>query len=455
MKTIKPTLVIVIVAALGMTLCIVGTTIAQTSDPTVAVSDATIESGETAEVEIRLTEAPNGLSGYNLTLTVADGLTGEFTSASYPSVFEITDTPRYTDLNSSVQLRAIDVQDPPGPNASDVLLATVTVEGENQGETSLTVEITRMDNDDGGKVDPSIEPGTLTVEGGSETPTPTPTPAPTPTPTPTPTSTPTSTETPTKADTSEPETANERQSDDETESVGTTSTESEPTPEDEITESVATGQAPATETVPVTDTQPDESGTNVEIEESSTIEEITFSEPADTSTASIQISESSEPASSVKSEVREAVEQSTAASPQSTEVRSVVEISPTSDSVKSSSATIQFQIERNEITNPSAIVIAHRLAEDNWELLPTSIVETSDSVVTVEATVESFSLFAIAETGSQQDATQSQGTLDSEETAPSMETPAQNNGINPILIVIAISVGVLVLVAVRQLIDSE
>ncbi len=438
----KATLTVIILTAIltcTLSISIIGTTFAQTTEPTVTVSDAAVEPDETAEVEIRLTEAPNGLSGYNLTLTIADGLTGEFTSASYPSAFEITDTPTYTDLNSSVQLRAIDIQDPPGPNASDVSLATVTVRGEDQGETSLTVEITRMDNDDGGKVEPTIESGTLVVEGGNETSTPTPT----------------STETPTKADTSEPETANERQSDDETESVGTTSTESEPTPEDEITESVATGQAPATETVPVTDTQPDESGTNVEIEESSTIEEITFSEPADTSTASIQISESSEPASSVESEVREAVEQSTAASPQSTEVRSVVEISPTSDSLKSSSATIQFQIERNEITNPSAIVIAHRLAEDNWELLPTSIVETSDSVVTVEATVESFSLFAIAETGSQQDATQSQGTLDSEETAPSMETPAQNNGINPILIVIAISVGVLVLVAVRQLIDSE
>lgn len=438
----KATLTVIILTAIltcTLSISIIGTTFAQTTEPTVTVSDAVVEPDETAEVEIRLTEAPNGLSGYNLTLTIADGLTGEFTSASYPSAFEITDTPTYTDLNSSVQLRAIDIQDPPGPNASDVSLATVTVRGEDQGETSLTVEITRMDNDDGGKVEPTIESGTLVVEGGNETSTPTPTPTPTTT----------------KTETSEPETANERQSDEETESVGATSTDSEPTPEDEITESVATGQAPATETVPVTDTQPDESGTNVEIEESSTIEEITFSEPADTSTASIQISESSEPASSVESEVREAVEQSTAASPQSTEVRSVVEISPTSDSLKSSSATIQFQIERNEITNPSAIVIAHRLAEDNWELLPTSIVETSDSVVTVEATVESFSLFAIAETGSQQDATQSQGTLDSEETAPSMETPAQNNGINPILIVIAISVGVLVLVAVRQLIDSE
>lgn len=444
----KATLTVIILTAIltcTLSISIIGTTFAQTTEPTVTVSDAAVEPDETAEVEIRLTEAPNGLSGYNLTLTIADGLTGEFTSASYPSAFEITDTPTYTDLNSSVQLRAIDIQDPPGPNASDVSLATVTVRGEDQGETSLTVEITRMDNDDGGKVEPTIESGTLVVEGGNETSTPTPTSTETPTPTPT----------TTKTETSEPETANERQSDEETESVGATSTDSEPTPEDEITESVATGQAPATETVPVTDTQPDESGTNVEIEESSTIEEITFSEPADTSTASIQISESSEPASSVKSEVREAVEQSTAASPQSTEVRSVVEISPTSDSLKSSSATIQFQIERNEITNPSAIVIAHRLAEDDWELLPTSIVETSDSVVTVEATVESFSLFAIAETGNQQDATQSQGTLDSEETAPSMETPAQNNGINPILIVIAISVGVLVLVAVRQLIDSE
>lgn len=159
-----------------VSLCSVSITLAETSEPTVTVSDTTLEPNETSEVGIRLAEAPNGLAGYNLTLSIADALTGEFTTAEYGSGFEITEEPRYTDVNSSVQLRAVDVQDPPSPNASDVLLATVTVKGENQGETSFTVDVTRMDDDDGGEVDPSIEPGTLTVEDESDIPTPTPAP---------------------------------------------------------------------------------------------------------------------------------------------------------------------------------------------------------------------------------------------------------------------------------------
>lgn len=425
---------------------LIGATLAQTSEPTVTVSDATLEPDETTEVDIRLTEAPNGLAGYNLTLSIADELTGEFTTAEYGSGFEITEEPRYTDLNSSVQLRAIDVQDPPGPNASDVLLATVTVKGEKQGETSLTVDVTRMDDDDGGKINPSIEPGTLTVEAENETPTPTATPTPTPTPTATPTPT------------SQPESPVGGQSEEETESAGTRSTESESTPEAELTESEEAQEAQTTETIPVTDTQPDASGTNVEIEADSPVEKITFSESADTSTASIKISETDEPAPAVETEVREEIAQSTetTAVSESTAVRSLVEISPSVDSLETSSATIQLQIDRNEITDPDEVIVAHRLAEDNWEVLPTSTVETTDSAVTVEVTVESFSLFAIAETGVEQVTTQSQATSNSEETAASIETPAEDNAISLRSIVAGASIGIIIiLLTVWRLTNSE
>lgn len=435
---------------------LIGATLAQTSEPTVTVSDATLEPDETTEVDIRLTEAPNGLAGYNLTLSIADTLTGEFTTAEYGSGFEITEEPRYTDLNSSVQLRAIDVQNPPGPNASDVLLATVTVKGEKQGETSLTVDVTRMDDDDGGKVNPSIEPGTLTVEAENETPTPTSTPTSTATPTPTPTPTPTSTATPTP--TSQPESPVGGQSEEETESAGTRSTESESTPEAELTESEETQEAQTTETIPVTDTQPDASGTNVEIEADSPVEKITFSESADTSTASIKISETDEPAPAVETELREEIAQSTetTAVSESTAVRSLVEISPSADSLETSSATIQLQIDRNEITDPDEVIVAHRLAEDNWEVLPTSTVETTDSAVTVEVTVESFSLFAIAETGVEQVTTQSQATSNSEETAASIETPAEDNAISLRSIVAGASIGIIIiLLTVWRLTNSE
>ncbi len=100
------------------------------------VSNATVEPGETTQVEIRLSEAPDGLAGYNLTVSVTDGATGEFTITEYAPEFELTTDPRYTELNSSVQLQALDVQDPPGPNATDVLLATVTVTGNTGGDVS-------------------------------------------------------------------------------------------------------------------------------------------------------------------------------------------------------------------------------------------------------------------------------------------------------------------------------
>lgn len=162
--------------------------VAAQSTPTVVVGDADPSPGETATVPVNLTTAPAGLSGYELTVTIADPRIATVTDASYPGRFGLTESPEIAADGASVRLKAVDIGNATRPGATDIPLATVEVEGTAGGTTQLTVSVAAMDDDAGGAVDPAIQPGTVTVPGA--------TPSPTPTPTETPTETETATQTP-------------------------------------------------------------------------------------------------------------------------------------------------------------------------------------------------------------------------------------------------------------------
>jgi hypothetical protein len=144
---------------------VVGTVDAQTS-PTVRVGGGTVEVGETTRVPIRLSEAPDGLAGYRLTVEVADPSVAAITAAAIPEEFGLTNASVGSD---AAVLQASDTGRNVQPGATDIRLGTITLRGDAEGATSLAVSVEQVDADDGSRIVPTIREGRLTVEAGRPT----------------------------------------------------------------------------------------------------------------------------------------------------------------------------------------------------------------------------------------------------------------------------------------------
>ncbi|ELY75148.1 hypothetical protein [Natrinema pallidum] len=145
---------------------VTGVTTTAGADSSLVVADATVEPGETATHRLALTDAPNGLAGFELTLELStDDAT--ISNASYPEVYGKTSDPIVSDDGQSVTVEAADLTDEVTPGATDVTLATVAVTGPDTGSTTLEITDLQVDADGGSRIEPALEAGTLTVDDGT------------------------------------------------------------------------------------------------------------------------------------------------------------------------------------------------------------------------------------------------------------------------------------------------
>lgn len=134
------------------------------------VADSTAESEATATHRIALTDAPDGLAGFEFTLELS-GDAATVSNASYPDAYGLTTEPITSADGRSVTVEAADLTDEVTPGATDVTLATVEVNATETttGSTTLRVTESQVDADDGGRIEPALESGTLSVgEDGPE-----------------------------------------------------------------------------------------------------------------------------------------------------------------------------------------------------------------------------------------------------------------------------------------------
>jgi len=148
--------------------------------PTVRVTDASLDPGGTATARVVLTSAPDGLAGYELVLSVADGDVATFVGANYTDAFGLTTEPAVGDDGRTLRLEAADVGGNVQPGATDVTLATVELRGESAGRIEVDARPVRFDADGGAVMNVSVEAGSVVV--GEPAPTATPTDEPTATP---------------------------------------------------------------------------------------------------------------------------------------------------------------------------------------------------------------------------------------------------------------------------------
>jgi ribosome-associated translation inhibitor RaiA len=138
----------------------------EASSPTINVGNATVGVGNTANVSVTMSAAPNGLAGYNIVLGVANDSVATITDATINEKFNLSEV--NVSKNGStmvVNLRAVDLEENIQEGATNISLADVEIKGQTAGETTLEVkEVRRIDNDNGTKINVNTNSGQITVE---------------------------------------------------------------------------------------------------------------------------------------------------------------------------------------------------------------------------------------------------------------------------------------------------
>jgi len=134
-----------------------------TPTPTLSFEPLTqnVVPNEAKTMNLTLSEVPGGLSGYNITVRLSNGSVAEIISVDFPGWASL---PRNSTLPAdAVWLKAADLTDQIKRNATDVILATLTIRGDEIGNTEIIADINKMDDDDGNPICPSVRNGNFTV----------------------------------------------------------------------------------------------------------------------------------------------------------------------------------------------------------------------------------------------------------------------------------------------------
>jgi len=119
--------------------------------------------GSAGTVTVSLAGAGTGLSGYNLTLSLAPAGTAEIVSVAFPSWASM---PVNGSLPAeSVFVKAVDLEMGAGPGDSTISLTTVTIRATTNGEAVLTVIPVIVDDDQGSRY--VLDPLQIPVQVGT------------------------------------------------------------------------------------------------------------------------------------------------------------------------------------------------------------------------------------------------------------------------------------------------
>ena len=131
------------------------------SHPVLSTSDVTASVGETVSVPVILSQAPTGLSGFDLNVTLANDKVARITNVQFPN-FGLTQSSLIS--GSQVRLQVVDLNSLVQVGASNVTLATLDIETITGGTSDIQVSVTIMDDDAGNPVQPGTLPGSLSVQ---------------------------------------------------------------------------------------------------------------------------------------------------------------------------------------------------------------------------------------------------------------------------------------------------
>lgn len=130
------------------------------SGPAVTVSDVAVENGSEATATIWLSEAPDGLAGFVIEVSSQNDSVATISNAAVDPAFGLRNA---TVQSGTARLAASDTDDAIGTNETAVTVGTVTVEGNANGKTNLSVSVSRIDDDGGDPISVRKRIGGVTV----------------------------------------------------------------------------------------------------------------------------------------------------------------------------------------------------------------------------------------------------------------------------------------------------
>ena len=122
-----------------------------------------IPPNSTNTINITLDSAPNGLSGYNISLSLSNGSIAEITSVEFLAWAGLHSNS--TLPADSLWIKAVDLNDKIKSGATNITLATITLRGDKQGISDILITVTKMDDDNGNPIDPNTVSGKVEVIG--------------------------------------------------------------------------------------------------------------------------------------------------------------------------------------------------------------------------------------------------------------------------------------------------
>ncbi|MEF8785679.1 MAG: hypothetical protein V5A45_07065 [Haloarculaceae archaeon] len=146
---------------------------------TVVPDSSTVGPDKMTTVSVVLSEAPDGIAGFNITVTVDNPDVLTIRQAHVSDSFGLEETTRAKD---SVSVKGVDLNEEVESGSSDVTLAVVTLEALEEGTTQLTVRSNQFDSDDGSRISVTEQSAEITVSGDETGPTEGPGPSETPEP---------------------------------------------------------------------------------------------------------------------------------------------------------------------------------------------------------------------------------------------------------------------------------
>ena len=134
---------------------------------TLTAQGGNVAIGNTIQVPIVLDNAPDGVVGFDLIVTLSKGSVANITGAY---VMDMGLTTIDLISSSEVRVRAADLNNLVQSGATGVTLATLSVQGIKRGATDVNIQVGRLDDDHGSPIIADVLSGTVNVKkkiGGS------------------------------------------------------------------------------------------------------------------------------------------------------------------------------------------------------------------------------------------------------------------------------------------------
>ena len=130
----------------------------------VSISDGKVETlNNITTLELVLDQTSNGLSGYNITISIANQSIASFTGFNFPTWASPTDSSGFP--ASSAWVKAVDLQQIMDGSMTNVSLGSISIKGIQTGTTEVTLIVNALDDINGTAIATTTQPGTFTVHG--------------------------------------------------------------------------------------------------------------------------------------------------------------------------------------------------------------------------------------------------------------------------------------------------